>query len=258
MTVRTLSLFSFFVLISGCAASADPLPAESDVEPADRVEQHWDSQDGNPTHATHSYLAEVAIDAIKGWYPEVETYRAQIVDGANREIHDLVLSDPEQEALRIADGGNNWGCAHPEVVLSRAHARYAAGDKAKAYWYAGIFLHYVGDIGVPAHALHVYHQSSPSDWDHFEVMGLQKWWPLYSTLNRNDPGFADASAYVTWNGEWTKSDFAASFPGVTYTRTLFPLSWVWAGSKYKTFMRERQGRTAMATTWALRSVVTHW
>ena len=143
-------------------------------------------------------------------------------------------------------------------MLGHARTRYAAGDKAKAYWFVGVFLHYVEDIGVPAHAFHVYHQSSPSDWDDFEVLALQNWWPRYSTLNRVDPHFADASAYVAWNGEWTKSDFGTTFPGVTYTRTLFPLSWLWASSKYANFVRDRQGRTAMATTWALRSVVTHW
>ena len=82
--------------------------------------------------------------------------------------------------------------------------------------------------------------------------------PSYATLNRVDPGYADATLYVEWNAAWTRSDFAAAFPGVTYTRTMFPMSWLWASSKYKTFVREREGRTAMATTWALRSVVSHW
>ena len=268
MISRPFSLVALFALTScfgsvglGCAAASadkEATPPESDQEPADNVQQHWDSQDGNPTHATHSYLVEVAIDSIKGWYPEVQTYRAQIVDGANRELHDLPLKDREQEALRIEDGGNNWGCDKPGVVLQHAKASYAAGDKAKAYWYVGIFLHYVADIGVPAHALHVYHQASPSNWDDFEVMGMQKWWPTYSTLDREDPWFADATAYVAWNGDWTKAHFAQAFPGVTYTRTLFPLTWLLASSKYKTFMRERQGRTAMASAWALRSIVTHW
>jgi hypothetical protein len=30
----------------------------------------WDSQAWNPTHATHSYLTEWAIDQLKGQFPE--------------------------------------------------------------------------------------------------------------------------------------------------------------------------------------------
>lgn len=258
---RSIPAVACFLAIStlatGCMAPSEAAPDESDVEPA-ASEQAFDSQDGNPTHATHSYMTEVAVDAVRSAYPEVETFRAQLIDGSNRELHDLTLKDARQEALRIDVAGNNWGCAKPSVLLARARASYASGDKATAYWLAGILLHYVEDIGVPAHAFRVVHQASPSNWDQFEVMNLQKWWPLYSTLNRVDPGYADATLYVEWNAAWTRSDFAAAFPGVAYTRTMFPMSWLWASSKHKTFVRERQGRTAMATTWALRSIVSHW
>lgn len=252
-----VSLSFLAVSFLGCAAQATNDVPDDPAAPV-QTEQHWDSQDGNPTHATHSYLTEFALDQLQGEFPELATYRAKVVDGANREIHDLPLSDPEQEALRIEDGGSNAACDHPEVVIAHARARYAAGDKAKAYWFAGIFLHYVEDLGVPAHALHVYHQSSPSNWDHFEVMATQYWYPTYAGLTRWDPSLSDPSQYPAFNAEWTRSDFQASFPGVTYTRTFYPMSWLWAGSRYKTFMRQRQGRTAMATKWALHSLVTHW
>jgi hypothetical protein len=32
----------------------------------------WDSKGGNPTHPTHSYLTEWAIDQLKGQSPEGE------------------------------------------------------------------------------------------------------------------------------------------------------------------------------------------
>ena len=36
----------------------------------------WDSDNkGNPTHATHSYLTEWAIDLLKGQFPELQQFR---------------------------------------------------------------------------------------------------------------------------------------------------------------------------------------
>lgn len=239
--------------LAGCAGTDGQGEANAG-DPA-TTEQGWDSQDGNPTHATHSYLTEFAADQLKAYYPELVTYRASLVDGANREIHDLPLSDPEQEALRIEVGGNNAGCDHPEKMWAHVQTAYQAGNKSKAFWYLGILLHYVEDIGVPAHAMHVYHQSSPSDWDHFEVMALQRWYPSYSSIDRTDPYFAAPSDYVAFNQSWTVSDWHATFPGVTYTRTYYSMSWWWASSREKTYMRNRQGRTAMATKWALASAL---
>jgi len=239
--------------LAGCAGTDGQGEANAG-DPA-TTEQGWDSQDGNPTHATHSYLTEFAADQLKAYYPELVTYRASLVDGANREIHDLPLSDPEQEALRIEVGGNNAGCDHPEKMWAHVQTAYQAGNKSKAFWYLGILLHYVEDIGVPAHAMHVYHQSSPSDWDHFEVMALQRWYPSYSSIDRTDPYFAAPSDYVAFNQSWTVSDWHATFPGVTYMRTYYSMSWWWASSREKTYMRNRQGRTAMATKWALASAL---
>lgn len=255
---RLLSLTALTTLLLTLTACAGSAPTATNPLPLDEHQAQWDSQDGNPTHATHSYMAEYAIDQLKATYPEVQTYRSQLVDGSNREIHDLPLSNPEQEALRIACGGNNWACAYPDVVWNTAKAKYAAGDKAKAYWYLGILLHYVQDMGTPGHAFHVYHQSSPSNWDEFEVMAFQKWYPSYSSINKTNPNFATPDQYVVWNGTWAASDFNATWPGKTYTRTFYSTSWLWASSKEKTFMRNRQGRTAVATKWALQSAVTHW
>jgi hypothetical protein len=234
-------LLAISVVLLGCSA-----PAETDT-----TEQDWDSQGGNPTHATHSYLTEHALDSLSWEHPDLVTYRSNVVAGANLELHELPVKDAEQEALRVEAGGTNWGCLRPEAYWAHAQERWLAGDHATAYWFVGIMLHFVEDLGVPAHALRVWHQSSPSNWDHFELLGFQKWAPLYDSINESDPYYASPADYVALSGTWAASDFASSFPGVTYTRTYFAKTWLFAPTAQKTFVREREGRTATIATWAL-------
>jgi hypothetical protein len=230
-------------VILGCSAPVD----------TDSTEQDWDSQGGNPTHATHSYLTEHALDTLQGVHPELVTYRSEIVTGANLELHELPVKDAEQEQLRVEAGGTNWGCEHPDVYWSHAQERWVAGDHAKAWWFVGILLHFVEDLGVPAHAFHVWHENTPSTWDHFELMAFQKWSPSYSAIDESDPWYASPADYVAFSAEWTASDFETTYPGVTYTRTFFPKTWLFASSKTKTYVRNREGRTATVATWALQA-----
>lgn len=255
--MRTVRLFPVAALVfSGCIAQAsDPQSQEGSVG---HDEQAWDSQDGNPTHATHSYLTEFAIDSLKARYPELDLYRATIVDGANRELHELPVADAEQEALRLEVEGTNWGANHPERMWAHARDSHAAGDDEKAYWYLGILLHYVEDMGVPAHAFHVIHQGTFSQKDNFELLALQWWDPSYSAINRADPHYATPDAYVSFSGGWAAQDFGATFPGVTYSLSFFPSTWWFISSTKSNFVRNRQGRTAMVTKWALEAAVTHW
>ena len=102
--------------------------------------------------------------------PKSRRYQKDIVAGANLELHDL--QHPKFEALRLEIGGNNWAAERPELLWDKARASYAAGDKAQAFFYVGILLHYVQDMGVPAHAFHVIHQSGPKDWDHTELLAF--------------------------------------------------------------------------------------
>jgi hypothetical protein len=229
----------------GCSAPAD----------TDATEQDWDSQGGNPTHATHSYLTEHALDMLQAQHAELVTYRAQVVTGANLELHELPVKDPEQESLRVEAGGTNGGCEHPEIYWSHAQERWLAGDHAKAWWFVGILLHFVEDLGVPAHALGVWHENTPSTWDHFELLAFQKWSPSYAAINQSDPWYASPADYVAFSGSWAASDFAATYPGVTYTRTFFPKTWLFASSKTKAFVQNREGRTATVATWALQAAV---
>lgn len=253
--MRAIHLFPLFALVvSGCIVD----PSTGGEETVGHTEQAWDSQDGNPTHATHSYLTEFAIDALKSRFPELTTYRAQLVDGANRELHELPVDDAEQEALRVEVEGTNWGANHPERLWTRARNTYAAGDKGKAYWQLGIILHYVEDMGVPAHAFHMVHQGTLSQKDNFELLALQYWSPSYSSVNRVNPLYTSPDAYVAMSGTWAAQDFAYTWPGTTYTLSFFPSTWFFISSTKSNFVKNRQGRTATITKWALESAVTHW
>jgi hypothetical protein len=245
------AVFSIATL-AGCASGS------TDPESTSQEDQGWDSQSGNPTHATHSYLTEFAIDQLSPDFPELATYRATIVDGANQELHELPVSDPEKEALREAAGGTNWACTHPEVVWNLARESYAAGDKEKAYWYVGIVLHWVEDMGVPAHAFHVYHQGSFSQRDNFELLGLQRWAPTFDSISVDWPAFSSPADYVEYNGEVTQYDFEAAFPGQTYNTRFFPMTWLFISHTQSSFVRSREGTTAVVAEWALYSAVTNF
>lgn len=235
-------LTALFAVLLGCSAPSDDV---------DQAPEGWDSAGGNPTHATHSYLTEHALDTLQDDYPELATYRSQVLTGANLELHELPVKDAEQEQLRVEAGGTNSGCEHPEVYWNHAQERWLAGDHAKAWWFVGILLHFVEDLGVPAHALHVWHENTPTTWDHFELLAFQHWGPSYDAIDRDDPWYASPADYVAESGDWAATDFHTSFPGVTYTRTFFAKTWLFAPSAQKTFMANRQGRTATVATWAL-------
>src|SRR4051794_8840379 len=69
VTIYVASLFVTFELVSPSALA-------------------WDSDAGNPTHATHSYLTEWSLDQIKADYPELEKNRKAVIEGANTELHE--------------------------------------------------------------------------------------------------------------------------------------------------------------------------
>ncbi len=234
-----------------CALPLVILGCSAPVDGTEQTTEGWDSAGGNPTHATHSYLTEHALDSLQDTHPNLATYRSDVLTGANLELHELPVKDAEQERLRVEAGGTNWGCEHPEVYWNHAQERWLAGDYAKAYWFVGIVLHFVEDLGVPAHALHVWHENTPTTWDHFELLAFQHWAPSYASINRDDPWYASPADYVAVSGDWAASDFRETFPRVAYTRTFFAKTWLFAPHVQKTFMQNRQGRTATVATWAL-------
>lgn len=254
---QTLPIASLVLLLGLPVLACGGADSAPGGEP-DGTEQGWDSQKGNPTHATHSYLTEEAIARVRDAHPEVEAYRADLVKGANEEIHDLVLSDALLESLRLEFGGTNGSCQHPERVWAHAQERFAAGDRHSAYWYLGILLHYVEDLGVPAHALGVYHQSSVTNWDTFELLAFSNWKPSYAEIDRSDPHLDDPSGYAQVSSDWTASNFVEAWPSTTYKRTFFSKTWTFASHKERAFLSNRQGRSAIVTSWALESAARHW
>jgi hypothetical protein len=225
-------------------------PAEPDG-PTETADQNWDSQDGNPTHATHSLMAEYAIKNLGGELPEVAAFQDHIVEGANLELHEL--PSKTHEALRLEVGGTNWAADHPEVLWEKARASYAAGDKGSAYFYVGILLHYVQDMGVPAHAFHVIHQSSFGHQDNIEILGFFDFHADFSSEVTMDPAFANPVDYVEWSGQTARDHFHSVFGNATYTRQYFPQAYDDMDDTHWAFLRRREAECARGTEYALRS-----
>jgi hypothetical protein len=236
----------FVIFLSLFLACAAPTAEEG----SESQKQNWDSADGNPTHPTHSILAEYAISKVKGELPEVATYEKDIIAGVNLELHDL--KHAKFEALRLEIGGNNWAADHPELLWEKAQQSYGDGDKAKAFFYVGILLHYVQDMGVPAHAFHVIHQSGPTSWDHLELLAFFQFHADLKAPGPTDPKLPSPLDYIEWSAQTARDHFKASYPGVTYTRKFFPQTYVGMTDTDSKFLRDREAHCANATAFALR------
>jgi hypothetical protein len=136
----------------------------------------WDSKSGNPTHPTHSYLTEWAIDRLKVQLPEAQQYRTQLIDGTNTELHELTVAGTQYgvdlNAKRIQHQGTNEGCNDIQGWWQDSLTSYKQGNKEKAYFITGIMLHMIEDMGVSAHANKVIHQENITEFDNFEFMAL--------------------------------------------------------------------------------------
>jgi hypothetical protein len=245
---RVLALPLLAALVSAVVSCA---AAQADEEEAGSTEQHWDSADGNPTHPTHSIMAEFAIKQTRAELPEVAAYQKDIVAGANLELHDL--QHPKFEALRLEIGGNNWAAERPELLWDKARASYASGDKAQAFFYVGILLHYVQDMGVPAHAFHVIHQSGPKDWDHVELLAFFDFHGDLRAPGPTDPRLDGPVAYIEWSAGTARDHFNTAFPGATYHRKFLPQAYADLTDAQWAFLRGREAHCAHATAFALRS-----
>lgn len=219
----------------------------------DSAEQNWDSQDGNPTHATHSLMAEYAVKNLKGTYPEVKEFEKDLVRGANMELHEL--HHKTHEELRLEVQGTNWGADRPSVLWDKAKASYAAGDKPSAYFYVGIMLHYVQDMGVPAHAFHVIHQSKIGHRDNIEILGFFDFHADFDTPAAPDPAYANPVDYIEWSAETARQHFTSTFPGATYSRHYFPQAYDNMTETHWAFLRRREADCARGTQYALASAL---
>jgi|SRR5208337_600317 len=241
----------------------------------------WDSAGGNPTHPTHTYLTEYAINQLKGKFPEVDQYREALIEGANTELHELPLTPGDYssnvghkyglnlELMRNQHGGTNAGCGNIEGWWVDAFRAYhTTGQRKQAYFLLGIMLHMVEDMGVPAHANNVYHQAPSRNevlkFDNFEAISALNWEPSFGDINRKDPLYNTARnlpqpwLYYKFSESWTQSDARNFFGAGGYTlgdRDNFPKFWKSASDQQKALVSNRQGRTCKVTEWALKSAM---
>jgi hypothetical protein len=214
----------------------------------------WDSKSGNPTHPTHSYLTEWAIDQLKTQLPELQQYRTLLLDGANTELHELPVTGTQYgvdlNAKRIQHQGTNEGCNDIQGWWLDALNAYKQGNKDQAYFFVGIMLHMIEDMGVPAHANKVIHQGNLTEFDNFEFMALSNWKPSFSGINRSDPGYLEPWKYYAFSQDWTHTDA----PNYT-NRDSFSKTWTFASSSERQLLSNRQGRTANVVKWALNAAM---
>ncbi len=214
----------------------------------------WDSAAGNPTHPTHSYLTEWAIDRLQGQYPELQQFRDILIEGANEELHELPVSGTKYgidlEVKRIQHQGTNEGCNDIQGWWQDSLTAYRQGQKEQAYFLLGVMLHMIQDMGVPAHANKVYHQGNLTEFDNFEFLALSNWKPKFDDINRQDPGYSEPWQYYSFSQEWTHAD-APNYDN----RDSFSKFWFTASSSEKRLLSNRQGRTSYLTKWALNSAV---
>ena len=214
----------------------------------------WDSAAGNPTHPTHSYLSECAIDRLKGQYLELQQYQGIIIEGANEELHELSVTGAKYnidlEAKRVQHQGTNEGSDDIQGWWQDSLRAYRQGNKKQAYFLLGVMLHMIQDMGVPAHANKIYHQGNLTEFDNFEFLALSNWKPKFDDINRQDPGYSQPWHYYGFSQEWTSAD-APSYN----SRNSYSKFWLTASSSEKRLLSNRQGRTCFVTQWALNSAL---
>jgi hypothetical protein len=215
----------------------------------------WDSASWkNPTRPTHSLITEWAIDQLKTQYPELDKFRQQVIEGANTELHELPVSGFKYginlNTKRILHKGTNEGTNDIAGWWSESSGAYFLGKKEQAYFYLGIMLHMIEDMGVPAHANLIYHQGNKSEYDNFEFMALLNWKPNFNDINRQDPAHVRPWQYYSFSKAWT----AADAPDYQDTDS-FSKTWLFASKKERALLSNRQGRTCKVVQWALNSAM---
>jgi hypothetical protein len=205
-------------------------------------------------HPTHSYLTEFAIGELANDYPELADYGPILVEGANSELHELPVEGTaygiDLDAKRSEHRGTNAGSDDVAGWWADAKAAYAAGNKEQAYYIAGVILHMVQDMGVPAHANGVYHQGTISEFDNFEAMAALTWEPNFGGIDRRDPGYDDPSDYYRFSQDWAATDAPDYDDPDSFSKT-----WLTADDDERELLSNRQARTAAVSMWTLRAIV---
>lgn len=212
----------------------------------------WDSDSWmNPTHPTHNYFTEYAVDQLKAAYPEVQQYSAALIKGANVELHELPITTNlyginfEDKRAKVYEG-TNVGCKHPELIWKDSLDAYKSGNKEQAYAYLGVLLHEIQDMGLPVHAHDIYHQGNATEFDNMEFMAVFNWKPDYQNINKQPPALKYPYEYYEFSKKWTLEDA----PNYT-SRDQFSKTWTLASDAERALLSNRQGRTAFLTKWAV-------
>lgn len=232
-----------------------------------QIADAWDSRPpallGVIERPTHMLITNWAIDQLKSAFPELDTYRKDIIDGANAtELHELPLKEKDLEvgkkygldleAKRVEHRGTNAGTDDIVGWWNDALAALRAGEKARGYFILGIMLHMIEDMGVPSHARGIYHQApspgEPFQFDNFEMMGLSNWKPSFDSIDQKDPEYSEPWRYYQLNQDWTNRDTPKNF-----TRDGFSKTWRFASEAERKLLSNRQGRTCHVVMWTLRS-----
>jgi hypothetical protein len=219
----------------------------------------------NPTHPTHSFITEYAINGLKARYPEADKYREDLLNGANLEMHELEISSDwyikkykvdVEERRKNRYLGTNPGCECPNLIWKDARAAYKAGNKNVAFFLLGILFHEIQDMAVPAHAHNIYHQGNPIQCDNLEFMALTNWKPDFSVISTKDPAlqdkskYADPSAYYEFSKAWCLKE-APNYK----SRSEFSKTWALASKDERALLSKRQASACVLTKWALESAL---
>ena len=219
----------------------------------------WDSEDWNPTRASHSQMAEYAINESQQYFPEAGKYSKQLIEGANCEMHELKIKASDgikrycpnlEDRRKNRYIGTNPGCKRPDLIWADALLAYKAGRKEAAYFLFGVLLHQIQDIGVPAHAHDVYHQGSPKEFDNFEMIALSNWKPDFAAVDRKDPKYRDPSSYYKLSKSWCLED-APDYKD----RSTFSKTWILASNAERELLSKRQASACLLSEWALESAM---
>lgn len=205
-------------------------------------------------YSLHTKMTKFAIAELND--PEVNSNRSALESGSCLEVHEFPLVpwfthyrgfNFENRRSRVYQG-NNWGCAHPEAMWYDALAAYREGNKNLAYYTLGVLLHQIQDQGVPAHAHHVIHGFF--DADNFEIISFFNFVPDTTNINKVDPLYPEPWQYYQFAIDWTLEDVP-----VYKSRFDFETSWNKASPEIKDLVRKREGRSCIATLWALKQAV---
>ncbi len=223
----------------------------------------WDSWP--EARSTHSYL----VREFLSHFPEAVCYQNDLIVGCNSEIHDLAIEPKiiskyriygiDAEQRRNYYGGTNPGCQFPERIWQDSVDAYKRGDKGAAYFFLGVLLHHICDMGVPSHAYGILHGYGANKLmqilrsDPFEKVSFAHWMP-FRIENFPSPILENPSQYYEFSRSQTIADIKEV--GLNYSKLSdFPSILVFFSSKQLKLFCMREGKTAHISKYTLESAI---